>query len=185
MTEIEIGDVVVGILKTMAPLSTDERRRAFAALQALLGDEIPLPPKYSESIQDGGACSSELPSRASVWMKQNGITSDELEQIFHIQDGTVELIAPNVPGNNDKDRTINTYVLCGILKLLQSGSPEFDDGTAKDLCKKLSCLNSKHHAEYIAGRGNELTGSKEKGWTLTSPGLRRGAELVKGLVSAK
>jgi hypothetical protein len=31
----------------------------------------------------------------------------------------------------------------------------------------------------MSAKGNLFTGSKDKGWKLTAPGLKRGAELVK------
>ena len=34
-----------------------------------------------------------------------------------------------------------------------------------------------NHMKYMKG-GNEFTGSKDKGWTLTAPGLKVGASLV-------
>jgi hypothetical protein len=37
---------------------------------------------------------------------------------------------------------------------------------------------------HIKERGNEFTGTKEKGWSLTAPGLKRGAALVKEMTKS-
>lgn len=184
MNEIELTAVVGEMVKTLSPLTTDERRRAINALKMLLGEQSSIP-SGAEDPENDGFKSGMGSSRATTWMKQNDLKAGEIEQVFHNQDGAVDFIAPDVPGSNDKDKTLSAYILAGIRRLLQNGTPDFDDGSAKELCKTLGCLNPKNHAKYIAGRGNEFTGSKEKGWTLTAPGLKRGAALIKELVSKK
>jgi hypothetical protein len=112
-------------------------------------------------------------------MNQNDVSLSDLEQVFHIQNGSVEFIAAHMPGSSDKDKTLNAYVIAGIAKLIESGNPGFDDKTARELCSTLGCLDTTNHAKYLNKKGNEFAGSKEKGWTLTAPGLKRGAALVK------
>jgi hypothetical protein len=91
----------------------------------------------------------------------------------------VEITASHPPGKNAKLQTINTYVLTGIGKLLETGVPKFDDKAARDNCKSLGCFNTANHVVYMKKKGNVLSGSKTKGWTVTGPGLKVGAELIK------
>jgi len=74
---------------------------------------------------------------------------------------------------------LNVYVMAGIAKLLEAGDPSFDDKTARDLCKSAGCFDNTNHSKYLVDKGNEFAGSKDKGWVLTAPGLKRGAALVK------
>jgi hypothetical protein len=182
MAKIKMTDVVTKMVDLLTPLSVEERRRAIAASLTLLGDQ----PSGSE--QGAGASNREdakvLPGpsgRAGVWMKQNNISMDELEQVFSIADGVVEVIASDIPGKDDKEKTYNSYVLVGIARLLATGSPNFDDKLARALCKTSGCLNRSNHSQYLKDKGNEFAGSKDKGWMLTAPGLKRGAALVKVL----
>jgi hypothetical protein len=176
-------EAVPQIVNLLAPLSPEDRRRAIRASLALLGDEATLPvgaggPKDGEQDQseDNG-----LSPRARAWMKQNDVTIDEIQQTFHMADGVAEVIASDIPGKNGKEQTLAAYVLTGIAALLTTGNATFDDDSARGVCKSSGCFNLANHAAYLKEKGNEFTGSKENGWTLTTPGLKRGAALVKEL----
>ena len=125
--------------------------------------------------------SGDLPPHARSWVKQNGLTFDELQQVFHIDQGEVHVIASEIPGKFDKEKTYNAYVLASIAGLLSEGVASFSDKSARELCKNFGCLNAANHTAYMRAKDNKLAGSKEKGWTLTAPGLKHGATLVKDL----
>lgn len=116
-----------------------------------------------------------------MWMKQNAIEISELEQVFHIADGISEFIAPRLPGRNKKEQTHVAYIVTGIGQLVVTGSASFDDKLARALCESAGCYDSANHSAYLKDRGNELAGSKEKGWSLTAPGLKRGADIIKDI----
>jgi hypothetical protein len=174
-------DAVSQMVTLLTPLSPEDRRRAIRAALALLGDEATDFSTAGEIHGDQGQADNNFPPRARVWMKQNGISTDEIQQVFHIADGTVEVIASEIPGKNDKERTYAAYVLTGVAKLLGTGNPFFDDKSARALCKSSGCFNVANHSAYLNDKGSEFAGSKEKGWTLTAPGLKLGAALVKEL----
>jgi hypothetical protein len=114
-------------------------------------------------------------------MKQNGIAAAELEQVFHITEGAVEVIAAYMPGKNKKEQTYNAYILTGLGQLLLTGNPSFQDNSARALCESSGCYDSANHSAHIRDRGNEFAGTKDKGWVLTAPGLKRAAAIVKEL----
>ena len=164
-------------------LSPEERLRAIRAAMILIGEAPPstdLQVPSDADLKRGIGEPTQLPARARTWMTQNGIPGDRLQQVFHIADGVVEIIA-SVPGRNRKEQTYNAYILSGAAQLLATGNPSFQDKAARALCELSGCYDNTNHATYLKDRGNEFTGSKEKGWTLTAPGLRRAAELVKEL----
>jgi hypothetical protein len=182
MAKLKMTDTVAKMVDLLTPLSTEERRRAIGASLTLLGEE----PTNLQRVGDGddrrdGGEVSGFPPRAQAWMRQYAVSADQLLQVFHVGDGIVEVIASEIPGNNDKQKTYGAYVLAGIAKLLETGNPSFDDRTARALCKSSGCLNATNHAAYLSDKGNEFTGTKEKGWMLTAPGLKRGAEIVREL----
>jgi hypothetical protein len=183
MAKIKTTEVLTKIVEILTPLSSDERQRVIAASLTLLGEEgtaLPKPGAKAREREEGGD-QSGLPPRAKLWMNQNSISSGEVEQVFHISDGVAAVIAPDVPGKNNKEKTLNAYALTGISKLLETGNAAFDDKTAKALCRTLGCFDTTNHARYLKAKGNEFTGSKDKGWSLTAPGLRQGAAMVKEL----
>jgi hypothetical protein len=175
-TSIEITGKIVNLL---SPLASEERMRIIQASLTLLGETLTALPKGATGGQDEPE--NAYPVRARAWMKQYAISSENIEQVLHVAEGTAEVIAATVPGKNNKEQTFNAYILTGIAKLFATGEPVFEDKSARSLCELSGCYDSANHAAHMKNKGNEFTGSKDKGWTLTSPGLKRGANLVKEL----
>lgn len=133
------------------------------------------------AVAVGGAAIS---SSAALWAKQNGITAEEIESVFHIDGGNVDLIAAQVPGKSNRERVLSCYLISGALEILRTGDASFSDRSARALCETFGCFDTTNHSKYLNDRGNEFTGSKEKGWTLTAPGKKRAAVLVKEIAAA-
>ncbi len=177
-------DAMTQIVEILTPLPSDERARVLQAALVLLGENKSFvnqsknsEPELENNIED----TTSLPPRAVAWMRQNNLTADNLEQVFHITDNGAEVIAVHIPGKNKKWQTYNAYILTGIAQLLATGNPIFQDKSARALCESSGCYDNANHSAHLKAKGNEFTGSKEKGWTLTAPGLKRGAELIKEL----
>lgn len=187
MTKRKSVDIVGSIVEMLQPLDSEERRRVVQASLTLLGE------KTVQSNTNGGRHQGpdnnnggvKLPSRVKSWMKQYNLSENDLNQVFHIEDGSAEVIAASMPGKDNKEKTYNSYILTGIAQLLLSGDPKFDDASARKLCQSSGCYIFKNHATYLRKKRNEFTGSKDSGWTLTSPGLRQGAALIKSLSESK
>jgi len=183
MTKKTVTDVVSAIVEELTPLSSEERQRVIQASMTLLGEHFANAGKGggAQTHTSGDANDNHLPHRARTWMQQNGLTNDDLHQVFHLSGEGVEVIAAGIPGKGRSEQVRNAYLLSGAARLLASGEPTFDDKAARALCESLGCYDSTNHAKYLKERGNEFTGSKDGGWTLTAPGLKRAAALVKEL----
>jgi hypothetical protein len=168
-------DALTKVVEALTPLASEERTRVIRAAMALLGESS----TAHADVEEPTGSIEGLSPRARVWMKQNSITPVQLQQVFHISDGVAEVIAPQLPGRNKKEQTHNAYIITGISQLLINGGASFDDRAARALCERCGCYDSANHSANLRDRGNEFTGSKEKGWTLTAPGLRRAAEIIK------
>ena len=70
-----------------------------------------------------------------------------------------------------------TALVAGAARLIVTGEPKFDDREARDLCERFGFFDPTNHSKYVKG-GSEFTGSKDKGWTLTAPGLKQAALLI-------
>lgn len=176
-------NAVTKIVELLTPFPSEERVRVVQAAMAYLGEASPASAPLTDvknSIEESAGDVSALLPRARAWMKQNSISADQLNEVFHLADGSAEIIAA-LPGKNKKEQTHSAYILTGIGKLLATGSAAFDDQAARSLCEKSGCYDYTNHAKYLRERGNEFTGTKDKGWTLTAPGLKRGAEIIRGL----
>jgi hypothetical protein len=175
----KLAEITTKMVDLLADLTPEERQRVTQAALTLLGNP---PPAESSGEEKGG--DKELGAFSGLplsWIKQNSLSSRELEQVFHVADGSMDVIATEIPGKSNREKTLNAYVLAGISRLLSSGKPNFDDKSARALCQSSGCYDAANHALTLKNKGNLFTGTKDKGWVLTAPGLKFGANLVKTL----
>jgi hypothetical protein len=124
------------------------------------------------------ACVDDLGPRASRWMRQTGLTRDQLEQVFHFRGDDVSVIG-TIPGQHASDRVANCYLLEGVRALLATDAPSFTDVAARELCRTARCYDATNHSKRLAKFENRITGDAARGWTVTGPGLNAAAELIK------
>jgi hypothetical protein len=173
-----LAEIVGTIVKELTPLGSEERKRAVHAAMTLLGEDAIK--QLSASVEQNEPEGAEaLSPRARTWMRQNDLSMDELQQVFHIENGTVEIIA-EIPGKSNREKVRNAYILTGISSFLSTGEQRFDDTAARGLCERVGIYDSTNHSKYMKD-GNEFMGSRERGWTVTIPGLRAGALIIKGV----
>jgi hypothetical protein len=115
--------------------------------------------------------------KGSRWLKQAGVTPDQLDTVFNFTPDSVDLLV--MAGKNKKEMTLNTYVLFGTSQYLRSGSLTFADSEARKACVAVGCFDQANHATTIKDRGNLFSGDKDGGWTLSTAGLARAAILIK------
>ncbi len=185
MAKVKTTDVTAKIVDLLTPLNSVDRQRIIQASFVLLG-ETPITQKKDDGGGDDKNLNNDdangISRQAKNWMKQNSITVDQLQQVFHLADGNAEVIASEIPGKDVKSKTINAYILKGISRMLSTGDSGFDDKSARALCKNSGCYSDANHSVYIKAKGNKLTGSKDAGWKLTAPGMKFGADLVKQVI---
>ena len=121
---------------------------------------------------------------AMAWTRQNGITDLELECAFHQTGEELSVIAGHLPGSSRRERVLNCYLLAGACSLLSTGEANFTDQKARELCEEFGCLDTTNHSKYLGEKGNDFVGSKSKGWSLTAPGKKRVALLIKEIASS-
>lgn len=185
-----IPEATVDIYAVLSPFTSEERNRIIKATLAMLGDDnTGVMPNYKGNEPQGydvpNSTNSyvKLPTRASSWLKQNSISYDDLEKVFFLgENGDIELIANDLPVKSNKEKTQYVYILCGIMQLLQDGNLTFADSLARTACSNFGCYDGTNHSKYLNNIGNSLVGDKNKGWTLTAPGQKRAAEIVKELI---
>lgn len=181
MTTGKATEIVAKIVEMLTTMSSEDRQRIIGASMVLLGETLLT--KLETESNEGDASTGGFPTRAKSWMNQNGLSSDELEQVFDLSDGAVTVIAAEVAGKNNAERSVNVYVLLGLAQMLSTGEPGFNDKAARALCETLGCYDYNNHSTYLKEKGNNFIGSKKAGWKLTAPGLKYGASLVKKMTA--
>jgi hypothetical protein len=186
MTKKSMTEVVALIVDQLNPLSSEERQRVVQASLMLLGESFAKPAAKTTDetrLVDEDESGSDLPVKARSWIRQNGLSRDQLGQVFHFGEDGVECIASEIPGKTNREKVRNAYVLSGIARLLEAGDSHFADKVSRKLCEDSGFYDHTNHSKYVKG-GNEFIGSREKGWTLTAPGLKQGVALVQALSRA-
>jgi hypothetical protein len=176
MTKKSVTEIVTTIVDELTPLASEERRRVIQASLTLLGEAPIIANDLGSRQQHQGDDISDLPGRAHTWMKQAGLSPEQIHQVFQLSSDGAEIIRHDIPGRSNREKTRNAYILLGIARLLSSGEAKFDDKAARALCESSGFFDGTNHMKYM--KVKEFTGSKDKGWTLTTPGLRHGATLV-------
>jgi hypothetical protein len=181
-----IPDIAGKIFHLLEGLSSETRRNIIRASLMMLGESGTDGVASSPTLEATGGPAADptligLSPKGASWIKHNGLTLSQVERVFDISNQGVSVIAPQAPGNNDKQKTHNAYVLLGVSRLLASGEAAFEDKAARKVCEELGCYDSANHSVYMRDKGNVIAGSKKKGWKLTAPGLKHGAELVREL----
>jgi hypothetical protein len=174
-------ETLTAIIKLLEPLSSAQRQRTVAAAMMFLGEAPLEKPRQEKSggstDNDDGGGEGDYSPQITKWMKQNEVSAEELDRVFHFNgDGTFDLL--HAPGKSKKEQTVNTYVLTGLGKYLTANDRAFDDATARANCEKIGCFDKSNHATHIKNQP-EFTGDRSKGYSITNPGIKRGAALVK------
>lgn len=177
---------LTAIINALKPLSSEERHRTVNAAMTFLGEASQSmrserkPP--ADDVGDDAGEASYSPA-ITRWMKQNDISTEDLEHVFQLNgDGTFDIL--DVPGKSKREQTLNAYVLTGLGTLLTTGGKAFTDAAARRYCDDLGCYDQANHAAYLSGKGSELSGDKNRGFSLPTPGMKRAAVLVKEIAGA-
>jgi len=175
MSQKPLTQAVASVVQELENFSSEDRHRIVHASMTLLGEAPTRLVPEGEDAEPRQDQRGGLPAKARNWMKQHGLTLEQINQVFHFGDEGPEIIVP-IPGANKREQVRNAYVLCGIGRLLTSGETRFDDRVARGVCHLGGFFDSTNHMKCM--KGSEFRGSREKGWVLTPPGLKLGASLV-------
>jgi hypothetical protein len=185
----DMKTLVTGLYDLLEPVDPADRKKAIKAALTMLGDDAAVADQKGGKSgggagdDDDGDDNSEFNSKARTWMSRNKVTAEEIAHVFHVDGETVDVIVDTVPGKNQKAQAINAYMLTGIAEFLKTGESKFTDKVARETCRKLGCYAETNHATHMKKPGNVLSGSKESGWTVTGPGMKTAAELIKGFTA--
>ncbi|MFN3623982.1 MAG: hypothetical protein ACK4TP_07960 [Hyphomicrobium sp.] len=181
-------EALLSLVRILKPLPSEERHRAVMAAMTYLGENF-APIKQQPSADNSSAASTgggdgDYPKAVEGWMKKEGVTPDELDQVIQFHpDGTFAI--HSVPGKTKKEQTLNAYVLTGVCTFLTTGERTFQDAVARQICADIGCLDKSNHAATLGDAGPEFSGDKNKGYSLSNVGIKRGAVIVKELAGTK
>jgi hypothetical protein len=175
MNQRSLTQAVANVVQELESFSSEERHRIVAAAMTLLGEAPTRVVPVGEVDESRPGQDAQFPAKAWNWMQQHRLTEEQIKQVFHFGDEGPEIIA-HIPGATRKEQVRNAYILCGICRLLANGETRFGDKVARDICESGGFFDRSNHMKYM--KCSEFTGSREKGWVLTAPGMKLGASIV-------
>ncbi len=190
---VNVATVATAVFSELSKLEGEDRKRALLGALAMLGEPVPTGAGGGGGAGAGGGGgaqdhapdTSDLPPKAKLWMRQHGVTADQIGHVFHNEGGTFELIAASIPGSGKAKQMMSVYLLKGIAALLSTGEPKIVDKEARAAAENHGCYDQPNHSNnFKQNRQNYLGGSKESGWTLTGPGHKAAADLIKSMQPA-
>lgn len=175
------------LIKTLEPLSSDDRHRIINAALTFLGDHnatVKLTQQHQRAVGTHHAESDgdHPPDRASR-MKKHSIPVEHVDSVYHFrEDGTFDII--KVPGKSKRERTLSAYAIVGLGTYLGADKKDFTDVDARKVCEDQNCYDPANHAATMREEHPAFVGDKNKGWSLTTPGIRIAAGLLKEVAEA-
>ena len=189
---MSITEIAGKMYELLEPLSSEDRHKCIKATMVFLGEEIVGSAKPSthesssaENNQPNGKhrpaieIANDFGEKLKRWMVKHQVDRGALDNLFHIEQEVVELIADSVPGRSKKDKTINCYLLVGIKNLIQNDEARFADKEAMEFCQRTLSYDKNNHTAHRQALSSRASGDRSSGFSLTVPGLRDAAKLVK------
>ncbi len=119
----ETTETLTKLIDLLKPLAEEEREKTVKAAMIFLGSpetSARQSTKTKGKEPDAPAEESEqntLPRKATIWLKQNGLELNALEDVFHIANEAVDIIAADVPGPSARQKTKECYLLTSVAGL--------------------------------------------------------------------
>lgn len=181
-----VAEATAKIVDVLTGFDSEVRLRIVRASLTLLGDELIAPgtsrrdsgTQKDSSDGDSGDAHG-IHALAQQWMRKHGVTSDQLEHYFHLDNGRFIPIALPGSATTKSQQAVNAYLAQGLSNYLATGDTSFLDSDARKFCEQSGCYDHANHTRSIKLLKNKVSGSKSVGWKLTAPGLAAVAELVK------
>jgi hypothetical protein len=122
---------------------------------------------------------------AQKWMKRNGLTPDQISNLFSLGVDEIDLVANSVPGDTTKDKFRNVLLLQGVASLLSSGTARITHDKLKEATGHYDADAGTNFARHMKSFASEVSGSKESGYTLTTKGLNAAKGLIVEMTTEK
>jgi hypothetical protein len=178
------AELALQIYNLLVTRDSDIRRRVMESAMTLLGETalsaVTRPgalPASGEGFDD-----LKLGPKATRWAQKNGVTRGMLEELYHLTDETMEIIAGRVPGASKREMTVACYLLSGIRGLLKNDVSTLNESETITVCKRLTAYDKNNHTSNRQAVANKMSGTRPT-FTLTGPGETAAAELIKQMTS--
>jgi hypothetical protein len=116
---------------------------------------------------------------ARKWMRRNGLSGQQLSQLFTLGVDEIDLVAKSVPGASRAERVRSVMLLQGIAAYLGSGTARITNETLRQACSHYDAYDPTNFSKHLKAIAAEASGSRESGYTLTSRGISAATQLIR------
>lgn len=117
---------------------------------------------------------------APAFFARQNITEEEWQKVFHIEGNQCSIIVDELKERTRSRKQVKLALLEGVKELLESGEATITKENLVELCKKYDAYDSPNFATHMK-KQRSLFLAKGDNWSLTKPGEKRAAEVVKEL----
>ena len=117
---------------------------------------------------------------APAFFARQNITEEEWQKVFHFDGTTYSIIVDDLKETTKSKKQVNLALLEGIKELLTGGVATIVRDDLIELCKKYYAYDSSNFAAHMK-KQKSLFLARGDNWSLTKPGEKRAAEVVKDL----
>ena len=117
---------------------------------------------------------------APAFFARQNITEEEWQKVFHFDGTTYSIIVDDLKETTKSKKQVNLALLEGIKELLTGGVATIVKDDLIELCKKYDAYDSSNFASHMK-KQKSLFLARGDNWSLTKPGEKRAAEVVKDL----
>ena len=122
---------------------------------------------------------------AIKWMKRNGLTIQQLGDLYSLGIDEIDLVAKTIPGSSKNQRTRSVVLLKGIAAYLSSGVARVTAEQIKEACLHYDAYDPPNHSKYLKKMASEVSGTKGSGYTLSPRGITSATELLNEMIKAQ
>ena len=117
---------------------------------------------------------------APVFFTRQNITEEEWQKVYHLEGTTYAIIVDDLKETAKAKKQVKLALLEGIKELLTGGVATIIRDDLVESCKKYDAYDSSNFATHMKNQ-KSLFLAKGDNWSLTKPGEKRAAEVIKEL----
>ncbi len=144
--------------------------------------EIPVSPLSSREAGGDAERHSQANGRASVFLDQHQISTENISRIYHLDGDSYRIIVKDLREKTNSKKQIKLALLLGVAGLLAGGEPVFSKERLISVCREYGAYDGPNFASHMK-KQRDMFIAQGNEWSLTVPAQQRAAGVINELAS--